>query len=82
MEFGLYRELVAVARPLFEAEDWSRLKGLLREGISKGAYGVDQHGVPTLEGKNDIVILFTNDVHCGVDEKIGYAGLAAYKDSI
>ena len=49
MEFGLYRELVAVARPLFEAEDWSRLKGLLREGISKGAYGVDQHGVPTLE---------------------------------
>ena len=49
MEFGLYRELVAVARPLFEVEDWSRLKGLLREGIDKGAYGVDQHGVPTLE---------------------------------
>ena len=49
MDIALYRELVAVARPLFEAEDWSRLKGLLREGISKGAYGVDQHGVPTLE---------------------------------
>ena len=28
---------------------------------------------------NDIVILFTNDVHCGVDENIGYAGLMAYK---
>lgn len=27
----------------------------------------------------DIVILFTNDVHCGVDENIGYAGLSAYK---
>lgn len=28
---------------------------------------------------NDIVILFTNDVHCGIDENIGYSGLAAYK---
>lgn len=46
---GLYRELVRVARPLFEAEDWSRLKGLLREGVAKGAYGTDAHGVPTLE---------------------------------
>ena len=26
----------------------------------------------------DIVVLFTNDVHCAVDEYIGYAGLAAY----
>ena len=49
MDIGLYRELVAVARPLFEAEDWSRLKGLLREGITQGAYGTDAHGVPGLE---------------------------------
>lgn len=34
---------------MFEAEDWSRLKGLLREGVAKGAYGTDAHGVPTLE---------------------------------
>lgn len=27
----------------------------------------------------DIVVLYTNDVHCAVDENIGYAGLAAYK---
>ena len=27
----------------------------------------------------DIVVLYTNDVHCGIDENIGYAGLAAYK---
>lgn len=27
----------------------------------------------------DIVILFTNDVHCGIDDNIGYAGLAQYK---
>ena len=24
----------------------------------------------------DIVILYTNDVHCGVDDNIGYGGLA------
>lgn len=28
---------------------------------------------------NDIVILATSDVHCGIDQNIGYAGLAAYK---
>ena len=28
---------------------------------------------------NDIVILGTSDVHCGIDQNIGYAGLAAYK---
>jgi 2',3'-cyclic-nucleotide 2'-phosphodiesterase (5'-nucleotidase family) len=27
----------------------------------------------------DIVILYTNDVHCAVDKNIGYASLAAYK---
>lgn len=30
----------------------------------------------------DIVILYTNDVHCGVDENIGYAGLAFYRDEM
>jgi 2',3'-cyclic-nucleotide 2'-phosphodiesterase (5'-nucleotidase family) len=28
---------------------------------------------------NGIVILYTNDVHCAVDDNIGYAGLAAYE---
>ena len=27
----------------------------------------------------DIVVLYTNDVHCAIEENIGYAGLAAYK---
>jgi len=27
----------------------------------------------------DIVVLYTNDVHCAADDSIGYAGLAAYK---
>ena len=31
------------------------------------------------EKSNDIVILHTNDVHCGVNDGLGYAGVAAYK---
>lgn len=31
---------------------------------------------------SDIVILYTNDVHCKIDEKIGYAGLASYKNYV
>lgn len=27
----------------------------------------------------DIIILYTNDVHCGIDDNIGYAGLALYE---
>jgi len=36
-------------------------------------------------GKNpdeDIVILYTNDVHCAIDETIGYAGLSYYRGEI
>lgn len=29
---------------------------------------------------NDIIVLYTNDVHCGIDGAIGYAGLAEYRD--
>lgn len=38
-------------------------------GMSVTAFGADK----------DIVVLYTNDVHCGVDDHIGYAGLALYK---
>ena len=31
---------------------------------------------------HEIVILSTNDVHCGVDDNIGYAGLALYKNEM
>lgn len=30
-------------------------------------------------GQEDIVILYTNDVHCAVEDHIGYAGLVAYQ---
>ena len=29
--------------------------------------------------REDIVILYTSDVHCSIEENIGYAGLASYK---
>lgn len=32
--------------------------------------------------ETDLVILYTNDVHCGIDANIGYAGLAAYRDAM
>jgi 2',3'-cyclic-nucleotide 2'-phosphodiesterase (5'-nucleotidase family) len=54
--------------------------GLLPGGITAAA----ANGEP---GPGDIVILYTNDVHCAVDQvmsegvvtNIGYAGVAAYK---
>lgn len=38
-------------------------------GLSVTAFGADK----------DILVLYTNDVHCGVDDSIGYAGLDLYK---
>jgi 2',3'-cyclic-nucleotide 2'-phosphodiesterase (5'-nucleotidase family) len=57
--------------------------GLLPGGITAFAAGTEPVS-------GDIVILYTNDVHCGVDQKItdevvtniGYAGVAAYKKAM
>ncbi len=35
-----------------------------------------------LEAQKEVVVLYTNDVHCGIDENIGYAGLVAYKNAM
>ncbi len=32
--------------------------------------------------KQDVVVLFTSDVHCGVDQGFGYVGLAAIRDTL
>ena len=37
---------------------------------------------PAPEKNGDIVILYTSDVHCGVDQGFGYAGLAEIRDSL
>lgn len=36
-------------------------------------------GCNVTTSRTDIVVLYTNDVHCGVDDTIGYAGMAALK---
>ena len=40
-----------------------------------GIFGVSAEKANT----NDIVILYTNDVHCAIDQNIGYDGLMLYK---
>ena len=30
----------------------------------------------------DVVVLFTSDVHCGMDQHFGYVGLQAVRDSM
>ncbi len=32
--------------------------------------------------QQDVVVLFTSDVHCGIDQGFGYAGLAAVRDEL
>ncbi len=44
----------------------------LMTGMSFAAFAADQN----------IVVLYTNDVHCGVDDNIGYAGLSLYKKEV
>ena len=35
-----------------------------------------------LGAQKDVVVLYTNDVHCGIDENVGYAGLATYRKAM
>ncbi len=44
----------------------------LTTGMSITAFAQDE----------DIIVIYTNDVHCGVDDNIGYAGLALYKKQV
>jgi len=38
--------------------------------------------VSAAETGKDIIVLYTNDVHCGVSDNIGYAGLSAYRNML
>ena len=46
-------------------------------GLAGQAAAVEGNGA-----QNKIVILHTNDVHCAVEDGIGYAGVAAYKEQM
>ena len=53
------------------------LSALLCLSLSVTAAGPVLAAEPAGE-ENDIVILHTNDVHCGIEEGLTYAGVAAY----
>ncbi len=46
------------------------------------AFAADDILIAPAPKTDDIVILATSDVHCGYDDGIGYAGLAAYKKTM
>lgn len=48
-------------------------------GSNSGSQAEGTEAAATQE-PNDIIVLYTNDVHCGIDDAIGYAGLAEYRD--
>lgn len=39
-------------------------------------------GCSPAEAKEDVYVLFTNDIHCAMEGKTGFAGLMAYKNSL
>lgn len=47
-----------------------------------GAGEGDSDQVPEEQKNGDVVILFTSDVHCGIDEGFGYAGLQRIRDTL
>ena len=44
------------------------------------AFADDAPAEEAPERSADVVILFTSDIHCGVDQGFGYAGLEAVRD--
>lgn len=47
--------------------------------VSCGAWAEEAGQAPALTG--DVLVLFTSDVHCGIDQNFGYAGLQAIRDA-
>lgn len=60
-----------------------KLTGLLLGFVLSVSMSATAFAAPAVTDKTvntePIIILHTNDVHCGIDDSIGYAGLAAYK---
>lgn len=61
---GLY---VGTANPFYGAQAWKVSEKTLAPADEPESR------------ERDIVVLYTNDVHCGVDDHLGYAALAGYK---
>lgn len=55
----------------------------VQEETTAVAEGATEVETEASEAPRNLVILYTNDVHCAVDgEQLGYAGLAAYKEQL
>ena len=51
--------------------------------LSTAAYGAEEESAAQSTEKNgEIYVLFTSDVHCGVDQGFGYAGLAQIRETL
>jgi 2',3'-cyclic-nucleotide 2'-phosphodiesterase (5'-nucleotidase family) len=84
-----YKKIFATGRVFMKT--WKALVSkllILAMALSLPAAGIPAAAAGPEPVPGDIVILYTNDVHCGVDQKtddagavvnIGYAGVAAYK---
>jgi len=53
---------------------------LLAAMMMLGCIAMAEEAAPALT--KDVVVLFTSDVHCGIDQGWGYAGLAALRDAM
>ena len=59
--------------------------GAAASGSSTGepaAAAEDSQAQDENEDKKDIMILYTSDIHCGIDEGFGYAGLEQIRDAL
>lgn len=52
------------------------------ETDSAAAAGEEQQAETAKAPEKDLVILYTNDIHCGIDNPLGYAQLAAYRTQL
>lgn len=58
-----------------------RLRSFLMSA-ALGAAAAAFAAIPVLAVDQDIVIIHTNDTHCGIEENLGYEGVAAYEKQV
>lgn len=58
---------------------WKHMAGSLLAAVCTAGFALAVPSFSAFALDHDIVVLSTNDVHCGVNDNIGYAGVALYK---
>ena len=58
-----------------------RLRSFLMSA-ALGAAAAAFAAIPVLAVDQDIVIIHTNDTHCGIEDNLGYEGVAAYEKQV